>query len=125
MVNAPSNTRYTPAPSTIMLVMEVTRTGMVLINVFSRTNRYSCVLTLAWKPAQRPKTPFSAPLALMVSIMRMLEAVADESFAESLICTRVRLTRLEETMAETARLITMARMPIAVSDMLYLIMAMR
>ena len=86
---------------------------------------FCCVLTLAWNPAQRPKTPLSAPLALIVSIILMLDAVDDDNLALSRICTRVRLTCLGVIKRETARLIPIAAMPTAVSGTLYLSIATR
>ena len=124
-VNEPCSTRYTPAPRTIMPVSDVTSDGIVVKKVLTLIYRYCCVLTLAWNPAQRPNTPFSAPLALMVSIMRMLDDVAEDNLALSRICTRVRLVRLGEMNSDIARLIPIAAIPIAVSGMLYNNMAIR
>ena len=107
------------------MVREVIADGIVLSSVLILIYLYCCVLTLAWKPAQRLNTPFSAPLALIVSIMRMLEAVVEESFALSRIWTLVRLTRLGEIMSDTAMLIAIAAMPIAVRGTLYLSIATR
>ena len=99
--------------------------GTIPRKLFSLVKRTSWVLTLAWKPAQRPKKPFSAPLDLMVSIIRIPDAVVDESFAASLICTRVMFTRFSEMIRDTNRLMIMAPTPMAVSTRLYRIMTTR
>ena len=102
-----------------MPVRFVTSDGIIVKKVLTLIYRYCCVFTLAWNPAQRPNTPFSAPLALIVSIMRMLDVVADDNLALSRICTRVRLVRLGEMNSDIPRLMPIAAIPIAVSGTLY------
>ena len=124
-VKFPCSTRYTPAPRTAILVREVTSEGTDPSKVLTQLYLCCCVLTLAWNPAHLPKTPFSAPLALIVSIMRILDAVAEDSLALSRICTLVRFTLLGETMKDIPILSAIARIPTAVRGALYLSMAIR
>ena len=86
------------APAMVMALLHTTETteGISPSSCSIRTERICCVLTLAWKPAQRPKKPFSAPLDLMVSIISTPETVALASFAAERICTRLRLIRFWE-----------------------------
>ena len=81
--------------------------------------------TLAWYPAHFSKKPFSAPLALMVSIISMPATVVPASLPASRICTRVIFMRFFEIMPERTRFASTDASPISVSITLYLSMTTR
>ena len=125
LVNSPRITSSTPRASTARLARVVITDGSVPRKRFSRVNRTLWVLTLAWYPAHWPKKPFSAPLALMVSIIRMPLMVLADSLAASRCCTRVMFTRLAVIRELTPMFRKMALTPIRAMTQLYRIITTR
>ena len=73
-----------------------------------------CSFTDACSPDQLRKYPFSAPLALIVSTMRMPFMVIPLSLPLSRCCTRVILTRRLEMIRLMQRFSAMLTSPISV-----------
>ena len=75
-----------------------------------------CSFTDACSPDQLRKYPFSAPLALIVSTMRMPFMVIPLSLPLSRCCTRVMLTLFDESTNELIMLTSMQLTPTTVSS---------